>query len=72
MVYTINDNTAILNYEPVSAVHRELKAGAANERTKGTNLAKAELVAEQAAQLNELAKARPYSILYRVKKHDPL
>ncbi len=76
MPQTIHADTAITNYKTFSPVTRGFRIAASNTRTNTANAAKpetaAKLMAELTEKLNELAKRRPFNILCRVKKYDPL
>jgi|GEM_PF-4559645 siroheme synthase (precorrin-2 oxidase/ferrochelatase) len=72
MLQAIQDNTAIRHYLPASSKMGGVMTAVA---TKGPDMgkrAKTEVSAELTEKLNKLAKGRPFSIMYRVKKYDPL
>lgn len=80
MAHTNHVNMAIANYRPASPASRALGAEGGKGRAKAVNVAKSgstaesrvEVTVELTERLNKLAKGRPFSIMYRVKKYDPL
>lgn len=69
-------NTAVVTHMRNSPDKRIVTAQAAGDRKNPTNAAKSEFAnqstPELTSKLNQLAKRRPFSIVYRVKKYDPL
>jgi hypothetical protein len=61
--------TAIRHYLPASSAETGGKKTVARKRPDTGN---PEIAVDLTEKLNELAKARPFSTMYRVKKYDPL
>jgi hypothetical protein len=76
MLNNIHFETALTTCKPTSPVVRSATIETIRERAKVSNGPKTEIKvgapSEITSKLNELAKRRPFNILYRVKKYDPL
>ena len=68
MSFIFDAKADIIKYRPVSASDIGIRVSTAAELANEINRELTEL----AVRLNKVAKERPFSILYRVKKHDPL
>lgn len=72
MLHAIQDNKAIRYYLPASSPVEEVETVVVKMRPNTGKQENTEAAADLTAKLNELAKGRPFNILYRVKKYDPL
>jgi hypothetical protein len=76
MLHNIQFKTAFATCKPAYPAKRVVMTETLKERAKVFKEVKTELklepTSEITSKLNELAKRRPFNILYRVKKYDPL
>jgi hypothetical protein len=72
MPNAIQKNTAIRHYLPASPAAGGPKTAVAKKGPDMGKPVKTDVSAELTENLNKLAKGRPFSTLYRVKKYDPL
>lgn len=72
MLHAIQESKAIRYYLPASSSVDGVKTAVARKRPNTGKQEKTDAAADLIVKLNELAKGRPFNILYRVKKYDPL
>jgi hypothetical protein len=72
MLHAIQDSKAIRCHLPAPSTVEEVKTVVVKMRPNTGKQETTEAAADLIVKLNELAKGRPFSIMYRVKKHDPL
>ena len=68
MSFILEGKKSTAKYKTTSTKNREVKVHATLEPSNKINWEPTEIM----VRLNELAKARPFNILYRVKKYDTL
>lgn len=72
MLRAIQNSPAIRYYLPAASSATGMKTAGVRRRAEIGNPAMTEVTAELTEKLNNLAKARPFNSLHRVKKYDPL